>query len=120
MKTFSERMSTRIARNAKPRERNIREDLDERVRSYGGETRAVAWVGRVGAPDVLALFPPSKLHVRPTAPLGTSAFIETKQTKGKLAKLQAEEHKLLRAAGCEVVVIWNREQLDAWLPELPF
>jgi hypothetical protein len=112
-------MSTRIARNARPRESNIREDLDERVRSYGGETRAVAWLGRIGAPDVLCLFPPSTLAWR-QGTSGRSAFVETKQVKGKLAKLQAEEHELLRRSGCEVVVIWNRAQLDAWLPELPF
>jgi hypothetical protein len=102
-----ERASARIARNAKPRERNIRTDLDERVASYGGETRAMSYLGRVGCPDVLCLFP---MRV---------VWVETKMTGGRLAKHQAKEHEALRAAGQEVRVIVTCADLDAWLPELP-
>lgn len=118
MKTFTERMSARIARNAKPRERNIRDDLDARVASYGGETRAAAWLGRLGCPDVVCLFP--AVHVLPKS-VGQVVWVETKMGKdGKLTKHQAEEIALLRRSGQEVQVITTAAELDAWLPELPF
>ena len=106
MKPIAERTSARIARNAKPRERNIRDALDERVKQYGGVTRAVAWLGRTGAPDVLCLMP------------GYAVLVETKMTGGKLSKAQQLEHRILCEAGCEVQVIATLEQLDAWLPPL--
>lgn len=109
-KTIAERSSARIARNAKPRERNIRDALDERVKAYGGVTRAVAWLGRTGAPDVLCLFPSRHAH---------AVWVETKMGRdGKLSAAQMTEHILLRAAGCEVKVITTLEELDAWLPPL--
>lgn len=121
MKTFTERMSARIARNSKPRERNIRDDLDERVRSYGGHTRAAAWLGRLGCPDVLCIFPPSPLRRDSVPRLGATVWVETKMGRdGRLTKHQKEEIALLRSAGEEVYVITTLAELDAWLPELPF
>ena len=106
MKTIAERTSARIARNAKPRERNIRDALDERVKQYGGVTRAVAWLGRTGAPDVLCLMP------------GRTVWVETKKSDGKVAFSQKMEHSNLQLAGCEVLVITTLDQLDEWLPPL--
>ena len=106
MKTLTERTSARIARNAKPRERNIRDALDERVKQYGGVTRAVAWLGRTGAPDVLCLFP------------GRTVWVETKMTGGRLSVAQKMEHHNLQVAGCEVHVITTLEQLDEWSASL--
>lgn len=106
MKTIAERTSARIARNAKPRERNIRDALDERVKQYGGVTRAVAYLGRKGAPDVLCLM------------TGYTTWVETKMTGGRLSMAQQVEHRALREAGCEVRVIATLEQLDEWLPPL--
>lgn len=107
-KTIAERTSARIARNAKPRERNIRDALDERVKQYGGVTRAVAWLGRTGAPDVLCLMPGH-----------STVWVETKMGRdGKLSAAQANEHLIMRDAGCVVRVIATLEELDAWLPPL--
>ena len=119
-KTIAERTSARIARNAKPRERNIRDALDERVKQYGGVTRAVAWLGRTGAPDVLCLFPQEgQTWFEPNARPGTNTWVETKMGRdGKLSVAQKTEHATLRAAGCKVLVIATLEQLDAWLPPL--
>lgn len=101
--------SQRIARNAKPREHDIRKALDKRVAEYDGVTRAVAWLGRAGAPDVIALFPSC-------SPIGPWAvFIETKMTGGVLSVHQKTEHEILRIAGCEVRVIATMAQLDEWL-----
>lgn len=104
-KTIAERTSARIARNAKPRERNIRDALDERVKQYGGVTRAVAWLGRTGAPDVLCLLP------------GRTVWVETKMGRdGKLTFSQNLEHSILQLAGCEVLVITTLEELDKAFP----
>lgn len=88
-------------------ERDIRKALKARVESYGGEIRAVAWIGRAGAPDVLALFNN-----------GVHEFIETKAPGGHPTEAQAREHARMRAAGCIVRVISTMSQLEAWLPAI--
>jgi hypothetical protein len=92
-------------------ERDIRKALKTRVESYGGEVRAVAWLGRRNAPDVLVLFEQWNDGTPPQHP-----FVETKAPGGKPSAAQAREHERLRAAGCVVHVISTLEQLDAWLP----
>jgi hypothetical protein len=88
------------------REREIRVALRKRVLEYGGDIRAVSWLGRRNAPDVLCLLS------------GHHPFIETKAPGGKPTDAQAREHERLRASGCTVLVISTLEQLDAWLPPL--
>jgi hypothetical protein len=107
-----ERASARIARNAKPRERNVRDELDKRVAAYGGVTRAMSYLGRVGCPDVLALFPKGVFDSKGAC----CVWVETKQTSGRVKTLQGKEHKVLQAAGQDVRVIVTRADLDAWLP----
>lgn len=103
-------------------ERDIRRALKKRVEAYGGEIRAVSWIGRRNAPDVLALFRPklialggdaSFINVRAAHP-----FIETKAPGGKPTMAQQREHKRMQDAGCIVFVISTLEQLDDWLPLL--
>lgn len=94
------------------RESKIREALKARVETYGGEIRAVSWLGRNHAPDVLCLLP-SVLYNQ-----GTHCFVETKQPKKTATKAQAREHDRLRDAGCAVLVITTLEELDKWLPAL--
>lgn len=119
-KSFGERMSARIARNAKPREHNVRKDLDARVAAYGGVTRALAWLGRKGAPDVMVLFPTDSLFARTFPGRHRSPMVETKMAgDGVLSAAQIGEHKILRAAGQPVEVISTAAELDTWLPPLP-
>ena len=87
-------------------ERDIRKALKERVESYGGEVRAVSWLGRRHAPDVLCLLP--TYHV----------FVETKAPGGEPNRGQLREHERMRAAGCIVVVISTAEQIDTLWPPL--
>lgn len=104
-------------------ERDIREALKKRVEDYGGEIRAVAWLGRANAPDVLCLFPVDSFYA---GMLTASSFafraedlhplVETKAPGGKPNAAQAREHKRLQRARCVVLVISTLEQLDAWLP----
>ena len=99
-------------------ERDIRKLLKDRVEKYGGEIRAVAWLGRRHAPDVLVLLPGTP-GTKSTGwnPVGMChPFIETKAPGGVPRDGQLREHERMRAAGCDVLVISTREQLDKWLP----
>lgn len=90
------------------RERDIRRALKARVEAYGGEVRAVSWLGRRNAPDVLVLMPRGGAH----------AFIEAKAPGGVPTPAQTREHERMRAAGLIVLVISTIEALDAWMPPL--
>ena len=103
-------------------EGDLRKKLKVRVEAYGGEIRAVSWLGRRNAPDVLCLFPDTAPH-----PIGFGneagwnmhhPFVETKAPKKGPTEAQAREHERMRAAGCEVLVISTEAQLDEWLPPL--
>lgn len=105
------------------RESKIREALKARVESYGGEIRAVSWLGRHSAPDVLALLPaidrPCTIHGRVFyGRKGQNVFVETKRPGKDATAAQAREHERLRAAGCVVVMVRNLAELDEWLPPL--
>lgn len=107
------------------RESKIRKALKARVESYGGEIRAVSWLGRHSAPDVLCLFPPASKDSPPMnwggvfRPLGGMHFFaETKRPGKDATAAQAREHERLRAAGCVVVMVRNLAELDEWLPPL--
>lgn len=93
-------------------ERDIRKALKKRVEAYGGEVRAVSWIGRKHAPDVLCLLFETDRYDR------EHVFVETKAPKGKPNPGQAREHERMHAAGCNVLMISTLEQLDAWLPLL--
>ncbi len=100
-------------------ERDIRKALKERVEAYGGEIRAVAWLGRAHAPDVLCMFPEGSAGaLRLRHQDGVSVFVEAKAPGGKPRPGQLREHERMRAAGCGVLVISTLEQLDAWLPPI--
>lgn len=91
------------------RERDIRKALKERVEAYGGEVRAVAWLGRAHAPDVLVGIPGYK------GGPGWHVFVEAKAPGGVPRPGQLREHDRMRSWGCTVLVISTLEQLDAWL-----
>lgn len=98
------------------KEGNIREALKARVEAYGGEIRAVSWLGRSHAPDVLCLFPSTGDGSHLYAP--NHPFVETKRPGKAATEAQAREHERMRAAGCAVLVITNLQELDQWLPPL--
>lgn len=105
-------------------EGKLRKELKKRVEQYGGEVRAVSWLGRRNAPDVLCLFPLGcKYDMERIDPFEGQRdemhpFIETKAPKKGPTEAQAREHERMRAAGCVVLVISTIEQLDDWLPPL--
>ncbi len=111
------------------KEGDIREALKARVEAYGGEIRAVAWLGRKNAPDVLCLFPGEDKHGGSLywrqlcfedydQPQMLHPFVETKRPKKTATEAQAREHERMREAGCVVLVITTLQELDAWLPPL--
>ena len=105
------------------RESKIREALKARVEAYGGEIRAVSWLGRRNAPDVLALLPtiskPCAINGRVFyGRKGRHVFIETKRPGKDVTEAQAREHERMRAAGCVVVMVRNMAELHAWLSPL--
>lgn len=107
-------------------ERDIRKALKARVEAYGGEIRAVSWLGRRHAPDVLCLFPggitsrakKEKDYLVLDMWSASHAFIETKAPGGKPNAGQKREHERMQDAGCIVLVISTLDQLDEWLPPL--
>lgn len=105
-------------------EGKLRAKLKTRVEAYGGEIRAVSWLGRRFAPDVLCLFPAGSLFMEKVfdwqeeGAESAHPFIETKAPGGKPTVGQLREHERMRAAGCVVLVISTEEQLDAFLPSL--
>jgi len=109
------------------RESKIREVLKARVEAYDGEIRAVSWLGRRNAPDVLALLPfvidwqhtfSEGMVFRPRRTQGSHVFVETKRPGKDATAAQAREHERMRAAGCSVVMVRDMSELDAWLPPL--
>lgn len=103
----------------KIKEGDIRKALKARVESYGGEVRAVAWIGRKHAPDVLALLPIGAEYEGYVAHgVGGNYWIETKRPSKSATEAQAREHERMRAAGCTVLVVTCEAELDAWLPPL--
>lgn len=82
------------------RERDIELALVRRVKAAGGDVRKMMWVGRRGAPDRLVMLP------------GRNILVELKAPGGRISRLQEVEHKRLRAAGFDVRVVWNLEQID--------
>jgi hypothetical protein len=95
------------------KEGKIRDLLKARVEAYGGEIRAVSWLGRSHAPDVLCLFAMYPNDGRPA-----HVFVETKRPGKDATEAQAREHERMRAAGCVVLMIRNEQEMDAWLPPI--
>jgi hypothetical protein len=83
------------------REREVEAYLVRRVKAAGGDTRKLKWIGRVGAPDRLVLFP--TYHF----------LVELKKPKGGLLEAhQVREHARLRAAGLDVTTAYTKEEVD--------
>lgn len=100
------------------KEHDIRVKLKARVEAWGGEVRAVKWIGRKNATDVLVFFASMPLNTPTHFPYinGGHIFIETKRPGKDATEAQAREHDRMRKAGCEVWVITSEQELDEWLP----
>jgi len=121
VRPFDDRLAPVRKRKEKPiKEGNIREALKARVEAYGGEIRAVSWLGRNNAPDVLCLFPSGSKGAKQfvNGSRGCLVWVEAKRPKKDATEAQAREHDRLRLCNAHVRVISNLDELDAWLPPL--
>ena len=87
-------------------EKELEAYLRRKVQAAGGlffkwENKAVA-----GTPDRIAIFPGGRI-----------AFVEMKRPGGVLSPQQVKVHEMLRVRGCDVYVIWNKEQAEEFLNE---
>ena len=92
----------------------------KRVKETGGEQRKLKWIGRNGAPDRLAWWPPklsvecrSATNVIPGDIVPVFAFVELKRPKKGAEDHQTREHNRLRAAGFKVYVADTIEAVDS-------
>jgi hypothetical protein len=91
-----------IVRPARLREKNVEQYLDKAVRAAGGETRKVAFPGRVGAPDRFVMFPG-----------GVAVWVEVKAPGEKPRASQVAEHLDLQRLGQRVAVVDSLGGVDA-------
>lgn len=101
-------------------ERDIEKHLVEYVKDLGGEVRKVAWVGRVGAPDRLAMIPITSRVGRYSS--CRTIWVELKNPDtiktfpaNAHERAQAREHARMRKMGQVVVVVGTVEQIEELL-----
>ncbi|WP_206141153.1 VRR-NUC domain-containing protein [Burkholderia sp. Tr-20355] len=87
-------------------EKTVETYLVDRVRAAGGDAYKFSSPARVSVPDRIVVFPPARIY-----------FVELKRPGGKPTRGQEREHERLRALGCDVRVIDNREAVDAFVRE---
>ena len=61
----------------------------------------------MGAPDRILIMPEGRI-----------VFVEVKTKGGKLSAIQKVVHATLRDHGCEVRVVWTKEEVDNLLGDL--
>jgi hypothetical protein len=88
------------------RETTVERYLRERVKHYGGWCEKIIPV-RKGLPDRLVLLP--GLPAR---------FVEVKQPKGDVSKIQLRVHQQLNDLGHPVAIVWSKADVDRYLAEL--
>lgn len=94
------------------RESIIEKALKTRIELLGGEVRKVIWAGRRGAPDRLAMMPPS----RGWRAAERTIWIELKAGGKTPEPHQLREHERMRAMGQVVLVIDSLELIDKHFP----
>lgn len=88
-------------------ESTIEEYLVKKVKAKGGICKKWISPGWSGVPDRIAIIPGGKI-----------TFIELKDYRGKLRKLQAYRSRQLRELGCDVYCINSREAVDLFIKNL--
>lgn len=86
-------------------ERDVEKALVRRVKALGGMAEKFASPARRSVPDRLV-----------TMPDGHIIFVELKAPGKKPTEAQMRDHKKRRAMGCDVRVIDNKDDADAFTP----
>ncbi len=84
------------------RESNLERRFVREVKARGG--LALKMSGMAGIPDRLVLLPGGRV-----------VFVELKTDGGRLSKIQRHVIAMLSRLGCEVEVLYGRDQIDEWL-----
>lgn len=85
------------------RESGVERLFVQRAEERGWSVRKVNWIGRRGAPDRALMRHPAII-----------VFVELKAPGGKLEDHQQREHDRLRGMGFEVVVLWNKAEVERY------
>lgn len=99
------------------RESDVEKYFVKVVKSLGGETRKVKWIGRAHAPDRVVMFDPLSYQSIKRIPPAT-IWAELKRPKGKARIGQLREHVRMRRLGQTVVVLDTIGAIDKWASEL--
>jgi hypothetical protein len=83
------------------RERDIEKYLVATVKALGGEIRKLRWIGRVGAPDRVAMLPDGRLF-----------WIELKRSGASAEAHQAREHARMLRMGQRVLVLDTFDKIE--------
>lgn len=86
-------------------ERDVEKAFARRVKSLGGMAEKFTSPSRRSVPDRLV-----------TMPDGQIIFVELKAPGKKPTEAQMRDHKKRRAMGCDVRVIDNKDDADAFAP----
>jgi hypothetical protein len=95
------------------RESDIENYLVKRVKELGGEVRKVKWIGRIGAPDRLAMLPTRNDAGGFRG--NRTIWVELKAPGEKARPSQVREHDRMRAMGQRVLVIDSIESVEELL-----
>jgi len=100
------------------RESRVERALVVGITALGGMAEKFSSPARRGVPDRLVSWPETHDNAwtgwdSPNRPL--VEFIETKAPGGKLSPPQVRDHARRRAMGFTVHVLWNLEQVEAYL-----
>ena len=95
------------------KERDIEAHLVRRVKELGGEVRKVKWIGRIGAPDRLAMLPTRNDANGFRG--NRTIWVELKAPGEKARPSQVREHDRMRKMGQRVVVIDSIEGVEELL-----
>lgn len=87
------------------REREVELHLRRSVLKMGG--LCMKWTGSMGVPDRILILPEGRI-----------IFVEVKTKGGKLSAIQDVVHATLRDHGCDVRVVWTKEEVDQLLIDL--
>lgn len=93
--------------SVKIRERDVESYLVDELKKAGYPCIKFQPDNKVGMPDRIVLLPQGKV-----------IWAELKTDNGRLEEIQKLQHRKLQQAGHRVVVIWNRDGVDALVKEL--
>lgn len=91
------------------KEAHVEHHLVKRAKAEGGEVRKLRWIGRKSAPDRFLSLP----HAAKSMWL-----VELKRPGEDLRDDQAREHRRLRDAGCNVVMLNSIQAVDDFFDRL--